>query len=88
MLFEKVEPAKSCLCSSSQMKNISGVEQFNQSKLNWGADTREHKNNYGGLGNDDSRVIFVQICVHVCFLFVFFAVSTHKYNIKTKKQKN
>ena len=39
------------------MKNISGAEQFNQFKMNWGIDTIGHENDDEGLGGDNSRVI-------------------------------
>lgn len=48
VLFGKVEPAICCLSSGPKMKNISGAEQFNQFKMNWGIDTIGHKDDDRG----------------------------------------
>lgn len=57
VLFGKVEPAIRRLSSGPEMKNISGAEQFNQFKMNWGIDTIGHENDDEGWREDGGRVI-------------------------------
>lgn len=71
MLFEKVEPAIRCLSSGPKMKNFSGVEQFNQSKMNWDIDMIGHENDYEGL--DEGMITTGSFWV------------THRYGLLYKK---
>lgn len=65
VLFEKVEAAIRCHSPSPKMKCISGVEQFNQSKMYWGIDTIAHENDYEGWGYDHNRVILGDLQIWV-----------------------